>query len=847
MKKIISAVLAVVMLLSMLPIANTAAAVEAGEELPPIHAVMQQKITQSGYAVEKYGMADMQGTVQFSVQVDSPGILEVEFPVTTGVYDWETRFNLYAFNAQTGNYEYVESSINGPAAAEYECTEAGLYHFYFDMAYPPDEMDISVTLLPPESSGEQPGDNPEEVPEKGYKIKVFSSTPSCSVPLGERLNLSFELYKDGKSIGDKHPYYTYSFADDIFERAQEGFKYSPNLGAPDAKITGMIFSFEAKRKGSTILTVTERDTQTTVQLLVTVSTDKDVMRFHEVPVLNESANGDTNFLNEGGLCVDDFTYKSSGSGYDVRFTVYNLLNMYGAVCVYDKTGKLLTAEPIERFKDNPENLYEMGEEIYNAAAFIVDFFGDQEMSGPYQYYKNSSDSKKTEISLHVPQDGYLTITTDMSSCPAAYLYNAVSFTLSTVSTIASISDMGSEITETVTKSILDDLPMAVAKKWSENYLDLMIEELSFDGIDELLRNTKSWLSDINIDLEQLIIDCAQGVGISLTEDLVTSAFLEGPAKIALSIMKLVGKGANYFEFGQTVTQRMSQKGTVIRLYTPVQSASDTLVSDDVIVNSGTSFDEDTILYTCRLAASEVDLSQAPFAPNWQDYEYMDISLYKGNLPVQPEKPVEVSIVIPDELDPSAVNVYHQNADGRWKKVDITIVGRCAVFMVDHFSTFAIGGMKSVALDSIRLNHEQLTLEKGQTETLSVLYTPEDAAVDKQAEWITSDESVAVVNNGKVTAMGEGKATITATLEGMTATCEVTVVNGSEDGPKDEPENPQPLPDEEGDDREDSNTSSTAPSTSDSTAPFSLCMLLLSSGCLSIVILTAKSKTRKKKG
>lgn len=68
----------------------------------------------------------------------------------------------------------------------------------------------------------------------------------------------------------------------------------------------------------------------------------------------------------------------------------------------------------------------------------------------------------------------------------------------------------------------------------------------------------------------------------------------------------------------------------------------------------------------------------------------------------------------------------------------------------------------------KLSESKLTLKAGDTKTLKV--------TDGTAKsWATSNKNVATVNNGKVTAVGKGTATITATLTtGEKLTCKVTV-------------------------------------------------------------------------
>lgn len=70
----------------------------------------------------------------------------------------------------------------------------------------------------------------------------------------------------------------------------------------------------------------------------------------------------------------------------------------------------------------------------------------------------------------------------------------------------------------------------------------------------------------------------------------------------------------------------------------------------------------------------------------------------------------------------------------------------------------------------------LSLSVGATETLKATVTSEDAEA-KSVQFTSSDTAVATVTpvQGKVTAVAEGKATITATTTGgQTAICEVTV-------------------------------------------------------------------------
>lgn len=91
--------------------------------------------------------------------------------------------------------------------------------------------------------------------------------------------------------------------------------------------------------------------------------------------------------------------------------------------------------------------------------------------------------------------------------------------------------------------------------------------------------------------------------------------------------------------------------------------------------------------------------------------------------------------------------------------------------------------KVIAVTGVTLNKTELTLTEGNSETLSATVKP-DNATDKTVSWTSSDATVASVDdNGKVTAIKAGTATITVkTKDGeKTATCKVTVVPSSLSG------------------------------------------------------------------
>ena len=104
------------------------------------------------------------------------------------------------------------------------------------------------------------------------------------------------------------------------------------------------------------------------------------------------------------------------------------------------------------------------------------------------------------------------------------------------------------------------------------------------------------------------------------------------------------------------------------------------------------------------------------------------------------------------------------------KVPTMVVGAPVTLYVEEAAATPVTG--------ITLDKTELSLTVGSSGTLTAAVTP-DTATNRNVVWESSADEVATVDeNGLVTAVAEGSATITVTTEdgGFTATCEVTVTN-----------------------------------------------------------------------
>ena len=128
--------------------------------------------------------------------------------------------------------------------------------------------------------------------------------------------------------------------------------------------------------------------------------------------------------------------------------------------------------------------------------------------------------------------------------------------------------------------------------------------------------------------------------------------------------------------------------------------------------------------------------------------------------------------------------WNTKQDGTGITVSETGIGSMTIFSPYHepvicdennnVTLFAQWEETGTPVNSVTLSKTNASLEIGKSLTLTAIVKPDDA-VNKTLTWTSSNENVATVDNGKVTAVGNGTAVITAKASsGVKAECTVTV-------------------------------------------------------------------------
>ena len=232
------------------------------------------------------------------------------------------------------------------------------------------------------------------------------------------------------------------------------------------------------------------------------------------------------------------------------------------------------------------------------------------------------------------------------------------------------------------------------------------------------------------------------------------------------------------------TQVSLNKGETTLLIATVlpDDATDKTVTWSSSDNSVASVDQDGKLTALKGGIATITAKAGSLTATCQvtvTAEVTSISLNKSSLTLKKgEFETLTATVLPD--DAADKTVTWSSSDNSVASVDqdgkvVALKGGNAII------TAKAGGMMATCrvtitadVTSIFLSKTSLTLNKGESETISATVLPEDAT-EKTVSWSSSDNAIASVDQtGKVTALMGGEATITAKAGAFTATCQVTI-------------------------------------------------------------------------
>ena len=162
---------------------------------------------------------------------------------------------------------------------------------------------------------------------------------------------------------------------------------------------------------------------------------------------------------------------------------------------------------------------------------------------------------------------------------------------------------------------------------------------------------------------------------------------------------------------------------------------------------------------------------------WNDDTLVNNATWPGEAMTETDNDGVWSITLDGESE--FTNVIFNNTSSQTPDLDIGDDGQIYDYSEGTWSDYS---SEKIAVTGVSLSDSSISLDAGDTYTLTATITPSDATT-KTVTWTSSNTTVATVSSGVVTGKSDGTATITATTKdgGYTATCTVTVTGTVDEG------------------------------------------------------------------
>ena len=240
---------------------------------------------------------------------------------------------------------------------------------------------------------------------------------------------------------------------------------------------GQHLSLTAKKAGSVTLTVVDSSNNATGSLKLYVVDSETVCSFDMVPEMTIESGKTTNFYDYSGLVVDDFNYEEvkatdgSINHYSVTMTVYNTLDLYGAVTAYNADGSIYDYCVIEKFTSMDSSFVDSLESLIKSTGDLFYLIGNE------LYYSGEAFPKQ-KFRLMYLLEVTLEITNNASS-PVALFANVTGITIDFMATTGSVASSSSKLLSS--KSLVVD--------------QVLLEAFTKDCAgEETVKQLKSWQS-----------------------------------------------------------------------------------------------------------------------------------------------------------------------------------------------------------------------------------------------------------------------------------------------------------------------------------------------------------------
>ena len=492
----------------------------------------------------------------------------------------------------------------------------------------------------------------------------------------------------------------------------------------------------------------------------TVYSNTTTYRADQVPVTNEKLK--TNF-SRGDLTVDNFEYyfDENKGKYIATMDVYNRSGAIGVVAAYTQDGLISDIEQVDPYVPLPGDFGEFLVYLGTGAVSIA--------KGENWNYRYSGYCQKTSIEIEVPEDGYLTVSCDISADEATLIYNTVSIGVKTAFKTAEIIDylgtdtdeLAKEASKTIVRKTseyfkskkgkdwvgeaLGKISKKMSKQFSVAYLEDM-SMLSLDMLEEISQNVATDFSSLFFEvIGELIQEEIKSFGVmSVSKKLIKDKIIGVAERNLMKVASAIFESGEYINFANELLGTYlynTDTGKTMIVFKPngvdgflckdtIKVTSD-IITDEVLLNTYIIKDtqkEDAFVrgrvhpYFNRDDGLDdreisIDLNRV--------VEIHEISLLKNGEVVSDSFTATVEMNLPSYIDRRTCSVYRVEKDGTYTKLETRIEGGKIIFETDHFSEYILTGIRNDIEGTTPCDehvYEEVRVESTCAEAGSITYT-----------------------------------------------------------------------------------------------------------------------------
>ena len=509
------------------------------------------------------------------------------------------------------------------------------------------------------------------------RLVAYTQDQDMTILEGSEISIRYVLYESDKIVTDwAKPVVSISngaVAEAVsWEKVSDGYLL---------KVRGLI-------PGSASITVTDGDSKAFV-IIPLIVRDSDLAPLsyfiNQVPSGYPSWFGDrktqTNFYDVNGLSVNQYKCSSLQNGYyTVSFNVYNSTPMFGSVDVYDKDGKWIHSQRIDKFQ-RASSLYDVAEDTW----FLVkDLVALNALS-----YTSVARSQETKISLKVPDGGHLVISNNCMQSPGAYIYNTADLSMYSISTLADLLFDDSHL-EQIHKQVIDTLmgDDILLEAFLREFRKISLDALATVTYDSIADTTAS-ITEQALNLYDLVNLDFRGIVSSvcnISEDLFLT-FTMAEVSLALKGMFAINEYIDLIFQVRGICSSFDNTGIIL---TSASANCETVTVNGIKATpDGYSvLPANAILEVFRIADQSI-LTAPSLGVNTDNFLLYNICYTVNNEQIQPNGSVIVQIPVPPGFDASRCVILHENENGEWEQIPSRLENGFLVFSADHFSLFAL--------------------------------------------------------------------------------------------------------------------------------------------------------------